>query len=140
MKATEKLLNNQIPVGAKELCCLTFHPASHLGEQRMRKVLSTVHPPVSWHALSPPGLLTRPSFQHPCVGSLMEPLCCSEAMCVCVLGWWWGLWGAEPPAPDDLTDAQVHLGLRGLWLLNCQHTHYNHISICSCGVHLWLVS
>ena len=51
-----------------------------------------------------------------------------------------GSWGAEPSAPNDLTDAQVHLGLRGLWLLNCQHTHYNHIFICSWGVHLWLVS
>ena len=51
-----------------------------------------------------------------------------------------GVVGAEPPAPNDPTDAQVHFGLRGLWLLNCQHTHYNHSFICSCGVHLWLVS
>lgn len=50
--------------------------------------------------------------------------------------YWWG--GRALGA--YLTDAQVHLGMHGLWLPNCQHTHYNHIFICSCGVHLWLVS
>lgn len=75
-----------------------------------------------------------PLPQYPCLGPLMELLSCSDSAKGTAGG------RAEPSAPHDLTDAQVHLGMRGLWLPNCQHTHYNHIFICSCGVHLWLVS
>lgn len=69
----------------------------------------------------------------PSLGSLMELLSCSDGS-KAVGG------GGRALSALDLTEAQVHLGMHGLWVLSCQHTHYNHIFICSCGVHLWLVS
>lgn len=85
MKAPEKLLNNQIPLGARELCCLTFHPVSHLGKQRMCKVPSTVRPPASW---------------APNEAIVLVPLCWLLDGApqlfrwlwgyVCVAGWWRG--------------------------------------------------
>lgn len=129
VKATNKLLLNQVPLGARELCCLTFLAVEHLGGREAEKC-SQHFPPI------PPGvpwLLLGSSWVH-CLSAL-------------VLAPWWSfsviqmapkLWGGRGRALNawDLTDAQVHPGMRGLWLLNCQHTHYNHIFIGSSGVHL----
>jgi len=46
----------------------------------------------------------------------------------------------ETKSNHSMTDAHVHVKMHMLGIKNCQHTHYNHIFICSCGAHLWLVS
>ena len=115
MKATEKLLNNQIPLGAGELCCLTFHPVSHLGERRMHRVPSPVRPPASW---------------APNEAIVSVPLCWLLDGAPQLFRWLWGCVcvegghrGSGGQSPQRLTIWQMHrctLGCMdyGYWTVN----------------------
>lgn len=112
-KATNKLFFNQVPLGAGELCCLTFLTVEHLGRREEEKC-SQQFPPI------PPGepcLLLGSSWVH-CLSTL-------------VLAPWWSfsviqmspeLWGvgAEPWVPKIWQMHRCTLGCvdYGYWAVN----------------------
>lgn len=116
VKATNKLLLNQVPLGARELCCLTFLAVEHLGRREEEKC-SQQYPPI------PPGvpwLRLGSSWVH-CLSTL-------------VLAPWWsfsviqmapscgggGGVGAEPGVPKIWQMHRCTLGCvdYGYWTVN----------------------